>query len=102
MPGVTTRLPSGLFVDPRLARGQLEVTRTAYDAGLQATGSKFPEINRTDADHAWLGPVKAASDQLAVGTLVSAGLVDDEFVADVLAVDFTNPVLSATRCNLLK
>lgn len=98
----STKPPSGLLVDPRLARGPLEVSRADYAAGLSATGSAFPEIDRRDADHAWLGPVKAVSDQLAAQALVSAGIVDDEFVADVLAVDFTNPALSTARCRLLK
>jgi hypothetical protein len=38
---------------------------------------------------------------LAVSALVAANTIDDEFVADVLAVDFTNPALSKARCNLL-
>lgn len=99
--GASTKPPSALFVDPRLGRGSLEVSRADYAAALQATGSAFPEINRRDADHAWLGPVKAASDQRAAQMLVSTGVVDEEFVADVLAVDFTNPALSAARCRLL-
>src|SRR5262249_54924323 len=57
---------------------------------------------RTDADHGWLTPVKAQSDMLAVDALISQGIIDKEFAADVLAVDFTNPVFSKTRCDLLK
>ena len=34
--------------------------------------------------------------------LVEMGVVDKEFVADVLAVDFANPVFSPSRCSLLK
>lgn len=96
-------VPAALFVDPRLAQGALSVSRDHYLAALQQTGSRFPEITgRRDADHAWLGPVKAASDQAAVQTLVDEGVIDDEFVSDVLAVDFTNPALSDSRCRLLK
>ena len=97
-----TRVPSALVVDPRLGQATLEVARADYDAALRSTGSRFPEINRPDGDRAWLGPVKAISDQMRVQSLVEAKLIDDEFVADVLAVDFTNPVLSKGRCNLLK
>lgn len=97
----TTTIPSGLLVDPRLAEARLETSRSLYVAALQATGSSFPETSRRDADHAWLGPVKATSDQLAVQALIAAGLVDAEFVSDVLAVDFTNPALSSARCGLL-
>ena len=98
----TTRLPSALLVDSRLAQAPLEAARADYDAALRSTGSRFPEIDRADADRAWFGPVKATSDQMRVQSLVDAKLIDEEFVADVLAVDFTNPVLSKGRCDLLK
>jgi hypothetical protein len=91
-----------LWVDPRLAQATLEAARADYDGALQRTGSRFPEITRPDADHAWLGPVKASSDQLLVRALVEGKTIDEEFVTDVLAVDFTNPALSNGRCNLLK
>ena len=42
--GETTRVPSALFADPRLAEGPLDVSRADYDNALQATGSAFPEI----------------------------------------------------------
>ena len=100
--GQTTRVPSALFADPRLAEGPLDVSRADYDNALQTTGSAFPETNRRDADHGWLGPVKATSDQILVQGLVDAGVIDAELVSDVLAVDFTNPALSGARCNLLK
>ena len=65
--------------------------------------SRLPkDAGRTDADHAWLTPVKAQSDMVAVDSLVEQGVVDNEFVAAVLAVDFTNPVFSKRRCDLLK
>jgi hypothetical protein len=98
----TTSLPSALLVDSRLAQARLETARADYDAALRSTRSKFPEIDRADADRAWFGPVKATSDQMRVQSLVDAKLIDEEFVADVLAVDFTNPVLSKGRCDLLK
>ena len=102
--GQTTRVPSALFADPRLAEGRLEASRADYDSALQTTGSAFdfPETKLPDADHGWLGPVKATSDQIIVQGLVDAGVIDAEFVSDVLAVDFTNPALSGARCGLLK
>ena len=39
---------------------------------------------------------------MIVQALVDGKTIDEEFVADVLAVDFTNPALSNGRCNLLK
>jgi hypothetical protein len=97
------QIPSGFFVDSRLAAGTISIKRGHYDAALQRVRSQLPENDgRVDADHAWLTPVKAQSDIVAVESLVEQGVVDNEFVAAVLAVDFTNPVFSKRRCDLLK
>jgi hypothetical protein len=100
---LTARVPSGFFVDSRLATADVAVDRKAYDAALQTLHSSLPETpQRRDADHGWLTPVKAQSDVVAIDALIEQGLIDKEFAFDVLAVDFTNPVFSATRCGLLK
>ncbi|MFL5815679.1 MAG: hypothetical protein ACJ763_19070 [Bdellovibrionia bacterium] len=98
----TIRVASGFFVDPRLARVQIAVSKSAYDAGMRAQGMRFPETHRTDGDHAFLTPVKAFSDMMAVENLRKSGLVDDEFITDILAIDLTNPVVSPARCGLLR
>jgi hypothetical protein len=98
-------IPADFFVDPRLQpRGQsgVRVERTAYNDMLVKAGSRFPETALPDADHAWLTPVKSASDIGAVQTLIDTGVLDTEFVADVLAVDMTEPALSNIRCGLLR
>jgi hypothetical protein len=46
--------------------------------------------------------VKAHSDMVAIDALIEQGVVNNEFAAAVLAVDFTNPVFSKIRCGLLK
>ena len=97
------RIPSAFFVDTRLASADVTVARKDYDAALRALRSRLPETaGRQDADHGWLTPVKADSDRAAVEALVAKGTVDNEFVTDVLAVDFTNPAFSKTRCALLR
>jgi len=99
----TLRIPSAFFADPRLAISEIAVRRQDYDAALSKLHSRLPGTrSRTDADHGWLTPVKAQSDILAVDALIAQGIIDKEFAADVLAVDFTNPVFSRTRCDLLK
>jgi hypothetical protein len=99
----TLQIPSAFFVDPRLATAAISAKREHYDAALQKVRSRLPETpGRTDADHGWLTPVKAQSDIVAVDALIEQGIVDNEFAAAVLAVDFTNPVFSKTRCGLLK
>ena len=96
-------VPSAFFADSRLATADISVKRQHYDAALQKLRSRLPETpGRADADHGWLTPVKAQSDIVAVDALIEQGVVDKEFAADVLAVDFTNPVFSKMRCGLLK
>jgi hypothetical protein len=97
------RVPPGFFVDSRLATADISVQRKTYNAALKSLRSHLPETaGRVDADHGWLTPVKAHSDIVAVEALVEQGTVTDEFVADVLAVDFTNPIFADKRCGLLK
>ena len=100
----TLSLPAAFFVDPRLATAAISIERRHYDAALQRLGSSLTETpgHRADADHGWLTPVKAHSDIVAIDALIEQGIVDKEFVADVLAVDFTNPVFSRARCGLLQ
>jgi hypothetical protein len=96
----TIQIPSGFFVDPRLGESAISIARANYDQAVKQHGLQLPP-NRTDADHPWLTPVKANSDMMMVNGLVEMGVIDDEFVADVLAVDFTNPLFSTARCGLL-
>jgi hypothetical protein len=102
--GARIRVRADYWVNPTLV-GRVEdltLSRTNYQASLTALGSRFPETNRQDADHAWLAPVKALADHLAVQKLVQSRLIDREFVSDVLAVDLENPLFSAKRARLLR
>lgn len=96
------RVPSEFFADPRLAQAQIVVSKGAYQAGMASQGMRFPETNRNDGDHAFLTPVKSFSDMIAIENLRKSGLIDDEFITDILAIDFTNPVISPARCGLLR
>jgi hypothetical protein len=100
----TLRVSPAFFVDPRLATVEISVRRQDYEAALAKLNSRLPDTpgRRTDADHGWLTPVKANSDIVAVDALVEQGIVSAELATAVLAVDFTNPVFSSTRCGLLK
>ena len=97
-------IPAAFFINPLSAQKPIAINRAHYDAALAALKASFPEASpkRPDADHGWLTPVKAFSDMLAVEALVKDGLIDREFVIDVLAVDLTNPVFSTARCGLLR
>jgi hypothetical protein len=97
------QIPAGFFADPRLGAASVAVPRKNYERAAQQLRSRMPGVpGRLDADHAWLAPVKASSDMIVTEALVDMGVIDNEFVAGVLAVDFTNPFFSASRCGLLK
>ncbi len=95
-------IPAGFFADPRLHKRTVTISRTAYDLEVQKAQSSFPETTNTDADHAWLTPVKAMSDIMSIDMMVQHGILSDELVADILAVDITEPVFSDVRCGLLR
>ncbi len=98
-------VPSEYFVNPiLLANGgqPIFVAKADYLAATKQLNFQFPEIKRADADHAWLAPVKGFSDLATIKNLVISGVVDQEFVADVLAVDMRNPMFSKDRCDLLR
>ncbi|HSX78096.1 MAG TPA: hypothetical protein VLQ80_05940, partial [Candidatus Saccharimonadia bacterium] len=100
--GPKIEIPSAFLVTPILAQGSIAVDRDHYDAALAALKASFPETSLADADHGWLTPVKAFSDTLFIESLVKQGIINQEFVIDVLAVDLTNPVTSTARCGLLR
>ncbi len=92
---------SSFLVDARIGgKTVIELGKDMYVEALRKQNSKFPETNLMDADHGFLAPVKARSDLMAIASLIP-NVIDQEFIADVLAVDMTRPVFSPTRCGLL-
>ena len=98
-------VPTGFFLDERLEASspmQLSTTKEFYKKALRKLNSTFPETNRIDGDHAWNAPVKANSDKISIEKLIEQGIIDEEFMTNILAIDMTRPVLSQKRCGLLK
>ena len=98
----TVTIPSEFFVDAFWGKQDIKISQSGYIKALEKFGFQFPETSNIDADHAWLTPVKAWSDSLIVKTAIKLGIYNEEFVADVLAVNAFQPVFSQTRCELLK
>ncbi len=98
----SVQIPAASIVNPLLAEGSLTLALPAYLQLLNSFKMQFPETTNRDADHAWLTPVKGYSDLTAIQSLIKNGVVTEEFVADVLAVDFENPLLSSKRCKLVQ
>lgn len=96
------QIPSAFFINPFLAQTQIEVERELYDNMLKKFRLSFPETELLDADHAWLTPVKAYADHLAVSALIENKIVDENFVTEVYSIDLATPMFSFKRCNLLE
>ncbi|MFN3428892.1 MAG: hypothetical protein ACK46X_02945 [Candidatus Sericytochromatia bacterium] len=99
-------LPAAFFLDARLTGPQpgIPVTAAQYRSALAEVGSRFApdEANREETRHAFVVPVRSAIDNMAIDGLVRRGLLDEELIADVLAVDATNPLHSKARASLLR
>lgn len=100
--GRSIQIPSSSVISPLLAQAKAVVSNGDYLSFLHRFQLRFPETNMRDSDHGWLTPVKGYSDLLSIKSLVQKGIVSEEFVSDVLGVDFKHPTFSATRCGLLK
>lgn len=92
-------VPVAAFIDKRLGADEdLKVLKADYEAALVSLRSSFGGTPRKDADHAWMAPVKAVWDQLAIEAV---GQIDRETLADILAVDPFRPMFSPDRCALV-
>jgi len=100
----TVAIPPEFFVDSRLvaSASPVRISRSHYRAVLARSRSVLGDTGSEDSDHGWLSPIKDPADLAAVDALVEEGLIDDEFVTDVLAVDVTAPAYSMARCELLQ
>lgn len=98
-------LPATFFVDERLAgpADPVVVDAKLFAAELARAGSKFAADEHpglAETHHAFVVPTRSHVDQAALDSLVKQGLLDEELIADVLAVDFTTPVYSEARASL--
>ncbi len=97
-------LPVSFLVDPHWAvPGSVEVDAEAYRSTLLEVGSRIEGVvGPSDTYFGFTFVKRAAADVRYVQTLLDLEIVDEEFVLDVLAIDFTRPVFSAQRCGLLE
>jgi hypothetical protein len=89
----------------------LKITRSMHDAfvsqhklALQQLGggSKLAYQQPGTTFFAFFVPVPAFEDMIAIRELINQKVIDANFAASVLLVDFPNPVFSAQRSSLLK
>jgi hypothetical protein len=98
----SVEIPQDFFVDARLARRAepVRVSLPLYQQALRRVGSRFAP-GLAESHHAFVVPARSAIDNRVIDSLLARGLLDDELVADVLAVDFTTPVYSRARASLI-
>jgi hypothetical protein len=100
-------LPQDFFVDSRLVgrRASIPVPLALYKEALRQVGSRFAPGETpglVETHHAFLVPARSSMDNRTIETLMQQGVLDEELVADVLAVDFTTPVFSPARASLMR
>ena len=95
-----TAVPGSFFVDRTFNPGQVQVDNADYKALLASTGSMLPAGTKKDTPFAFVFPERSQQDLHYQDELKT--VVDDDFIKDVLNVDFTRPAFSVARCDLLK
>jgi hypothetical protein len=71
---------------------------------LQQVGSRFASDETPgllESHHAFVVPARSYIDNRVIDALITQGVLDNELVADVLAIDFTTPVYSRARASLI-
>lgn len=96
-----TGVPGDFFVDRSFRAGQVTVDNAEYKTQLASSGASLPGGGK-DTPFAFIYPERSAQDIFYQAELVTQGVVDTDFVMDVLHVDFTRPAYSTARCDLLK
>jgi len=80
----------------------ITLTATHYDRIIGAIGQQVPGSSKADVVAPMAFIERSHEDMDFVDKLVAAGIIDDGFRQDVLMVDFTRPVFSDDRCDLLQ
>jgi hypothetical protein len=105
--GSSSFVASGMLADPTLGFLSLflenfEAAEAGYQALLEAINQRVPGHPGKRDTVAPLSHIeRAGADQAYVRSLIELGIVNRQFVKDVLMVDFTRPVFSDDRCDLL-
>jgi len=96
-------IPIDSLLDPQLKSFgfPISVEFSDYDAQIKANGQKLGGVpNGIDTVFDYVFIERSHIDNDYVDQLVAAGIIDVDFVKDVMMVDFTRPVFSSDRCAL--
>ena len=100
-----SRIPIDYLLDPNVSFGQsaIDINFDDYDALIKSHDQRIEAIpNAVDTVFDMAFIERSGADLDYIQRLVSANIIDMEFVRDVAMVDFTRPVFSDDRCGLLE
>jgi hypothetical protein len=109
-----TRIPDGVFAHCKMfgasscggthfgESGGVKIESGIYDAAISEAGQSVQGLGVDDTLFKGVFIEPANEDNVYLDKLVDAGVLDDDFITDVLAVDFTRSVFSSDRCALLE
>jgi hypothetical protein len=97
-------IPFDSLLDPFFKEfGSIPVTFEDYDALIKQNGQTVEDVpGAIDTVFDYVYVERAFADTDYVRQLIDAQVLDDDLIKDVLAVDFTRPVFSTDRCDLLQ
>ena len=102
-PGSVSSVPGDLLLDPVLNNFPfLAFDNADYQALIAENGQEVRGTGKPDTFFPFAFPHRASIDADYVQQLISKRVVSQEFVKDVLSVDFTRPIFSEDRCSLLE
>lgn len=106
-------LGADFFLDPRFRTfSSVTIDSEKYVAQMEANGQEVVDRNGSplkkdgeilrDTLFPFPFPERAAADDSHVDELRNQGIIDRDFMLDVLAVDMSRPIFSDARCDLLE
>ena len=100
--GSRNRVPASFLTVPRLGPSNISVSGSTYDKFLVASQSLVAGTDIRDTRFAFAYLERSFDDINYVDQLIDKNIIDEQFALDVLAIQFTRPVFSDARCDLLE
>ncbi len=92
-----------ISLDPAIYKAALTANKQVISDAFGKSGKALKNKSGTVTDtfFAFTYPERGEQDLLYEQALLTAKVVDDDLVKDILSIDFTRPAYSPTRCGLL-